>query len=234
MKAAQPELCVGLDGRMTRVARHWAAVDDLLQPAHPLLLLADESRVAFQQLAQQLPALRSALAGAEIDLKIAWGAYKRCKREMHRWLNGFNVWLRAYCKWTPYFAARQRVPGRGQSFEHWWTAAQADLSLWKNIMADPPPWPPGLNQGTPLRRPIEEFEAAVRAFGETWWALSAAELEVKIARGKVQKAQDRATELLMAYGHGVRARLGNKSELVKSFPQMWPQRKPTANRRIAA
>jgi hypothetical protein len=106
--------------------------------------------------------------------------------------------------------------------------------LWKNIMADPPPWPPGLNQGTPLRRPIEEFEAAVCAFGETWWALSAAELEVKIARGKVQKAQDRATELLMAYGHGVRARLGNKSELVKSIPQMWPQRKPTANRRIAA
>lgn len=227
VKVSQPELCVGLDGRMTRVARHWAAVDDLLPAAHPLVLLADETRERFQELAQELPLLQNALLGAAVDLKLAWGVYERHKR-------GMNVWLRASYQGTDVFAARRRVPGGGQSFDHWWKAAQGALLLWRNIETDPPPMPPGYDPGTPLRRTLAEFEGAVGAFNGAWWVLRAAEVEWKIARGKLGLAQDRATEMLMAYGHGARARLGNKGALLISSPRLWPERVARNTGRSAA
>lgn len=131
-------------------------------------------------------------------------------------------------------AARQRVPGRGQSFEHWWQAAEGALLLWKRIEADPPPPPPGYDPGTPLCRTLAEFEADVRAFHDAWWALCAAEVALKIARASLRRAQDRATALLMAYGHGVRGRLENGSALLRAVPRLWPERRTPATRRRAA
>lgn len=37
-------------------------------------------------------------------------------------------------------------------------------------------------------------------------------LALKLARGALARAQVEATDLLMAYGHGVRARLGQRGE----------------------
>lgn len=94
MKVSQPELCVGLAGRLTRLARHWQGVNEVLPPAFPLVLLAEETHERFEALAASLPGLQNALVDAEVDLKIAWGRYKLRKRGMHRWLMGVHWWLR--------------------------------------------------------------------------------------------------------------------------------------------
>lgn len=47
------------------------------------------------------------------------------------------------------------------------------------------------------------FDAAYEAIGEV-------EVDLKIARGNLRLAQAEATALLMAYGHGVRARFGDE------------------------
>jgi hypothetical protein len=65
----------------------------------------------------------------------------------------------------------------------------------------------------------------VQAFETAWRAWLRAELELKIARGALRLAQECATALLMAYGHGVRARLGQKRALVRSIPNLWPRHK---------
>ena len=51
----------------------------------------------------------------------------------------------------------------------------------------------------------------------------------------LSRAQEEATALLMAYGHGVRARLGDKAALVDSIPQLWPKHssRPKADLGIA-
>lgn len=85
----------------------------------------------------------------------------------------------------------------------------------------PGPWeyPLTLTDG----RTVQEFAAVVRVFEAADRAIIAAEVDLEIARGALQRAQAEATGLLMAYGHGVRARLGQKGFLVRTIPQVWPK-----------
>ncbi len=166
------------------------------------------------------------MRAAELNLKLARAAYERHKRQVHRWVRDFNVWMRGNYRGTQWFAAVRRVPGRGQSYQHWWDAAMNALQLWQKVVREPLPplpgpwrWPVKLGDG----RTVEQFEELVKAFEASWWAMISAEVELKVARGALALAQAEATGLLMAYGHGVRARLGQKGALVRAIPQLWPK-----------
>ena len=78
---------------------------------------------------------------------------------------------------------------------------------------------------------VEQFAELVRAFDAAYWAIVDAEVDLKIAHGNLRLAQDEATALLMAYGHGLRARFGDKGELIRSMPELWPR--PKAKRKAA-
>ena len=60
-------------------------------------------------------------------------------------------------------------------------------------------------------------------------SIVAAEVGLKLARGNLRLAQIKATTMLMAYGHGLRARFGDKGELIQSMPELWP--KTAANKK---
>jgi hypothetical protein len=226
MKTAQPELVVDLDQHFTQVLGHWGAVDRVLPAAHPLVLLQDVTREASATLVAGLSALRRAVEERETHLALARGDYEMLKADLHRRLPQFNSLLRGYYQGSRWFAARRRVPGRGQSFEHWSETARAVLTVWRAI-ADAPPTPgvsplahPGtLGDGTT----VEQFAELLRAFEAAYWRIMEEEVELKIASGNLMLAQDQATALLMAYGHGVRARLGNRGTLVEMIPRLWPE-----------
>jgi len=239
MKMSQPQLLVGLDSKMARVGKHWAAVNQELPPNYPLVLLSGFERGGFDELAGRLPGLRDAVRVAELDLKLARAEYERCKREVHQWVRDINMWMRAYYRGTPWFVLVRRVPGLGQSYQHWWDAAHDALGMWRMIVKDPPAplpgpweWPLTLGKG----KTVEKFEEAVKAFESAWWALLDPEGELKLARGALWQAQGEAAALLMAYGHGVRARLGQKGALVRAIPRLWPKRgsKAGADRALAS
>jgi hypothetical protein len=117
----------------------------------------------------------------------------------------------------------RRMPGRGQSCQFWRESARGALGMWERVVTNPQPgpgiWPTTLWDG----RTVEEFAVVVKLFKEANGSIITAEVDLKIARGILQRAQTEATALLMAYGHGVRARLGDKAALVESIPHLWPR-----------
>jgi hypothetical protein len=116
------------------------------------------------------------------------------------------------------------VPGLGQRYQYWVTGAHDARAMWELMERNPPDislgWPMEFREDCSLAN----YTAAVQAFEQSWAALRRAELHLKIARGALAKAQDEATACLMAYGHGVRARLLNNQAMLKSIPQLWPRR----------
>lgn len=234
MKTAQPELVVGLDGKLTRVLKHWEAVNRALPVAHPLVLLQGSTREASGRLAAGLPALREVVEEGEMDLAVARGNYEVLKADVHRVLRLFNSWMRGCFQGTSWFPLVRRVPGRGQSYEHWSGAAANALNLWQRIVKAPPD-----PEVDPLARPlmlgdgttVTQFAKLVRAFDAAYEAIGDAEVDLKVARGNLGLAQDEATALLMAFGHGLRARFGDKGELIRSMPQLWPKDSASSDRK---
>ncbi len=223
MKMSQPELLVELDEKLSRVLAHWAAVDAVLPGARPLVLLEDMDRAASEALAEQLPGLRNAVRAQEQAVVLAQAGYEERKAVVHEWVRAIFHWVRKLMKGLAWASLAGRVPGRGQGFEHWWNAAFDALSLWRKLEQDPPNlpgcWPMDLGRG----RTVEQFEPVVHEFKAAYRELNAEELDLKLARGALRRAQRRATALLMAYGHGVRARLGQKGALVQAIPRLWPR-----------
>jgi hypothetical protein len=229
MRTPPSGLLVGLDDKLKRTERHWVAVDEALPPAHPLVLLSGVSRGGLHELRERLPGLRGAVDAAELDLELARSGYGERKAVLHRWLRDINIWMRASYRWTPWFALVRRVPVRGQSYQHWWEAAINALGIWRGVVAAAPVL---LSDGTPRPvvfsdgRTLNQFEEVVREFEAARWAVNPAEVDLELARGALELAQKEGTALLMAYGHGVRARLGPRGQLVRRIPQVWPKHKP--------
>ena len=223
MKMSQPELLVGLEGKLERVLEHWALVDAALPPSRPLWLLEDLDRAASEALAEELPGLRRALRAQEQAVTLAWAEYQRRKAEMHEWLRAVNQWARAWLRGTEWFALVGRVPGRERAFQIWQDSALDALMMWQKLELDPPPAYAGWPFWDPQHCTLQNFEEDFAAFEAAHRAVGTAEMELRMARSELRFAQKRGTALLMAYGHGVRARLGHKGTLVKSIPNLWPR-----------
>jgi hypothetical protein len=223
MKMTQPQLLVGLEERMRRVNRHWATVDRQLPADGPLALLQNVKRAGFDGLLAALPGLREGVDEAEVDLKLARGEYERLKRELHGWVGMFNRFLRCLQgQWRP---MARRLPGLGRSYDRWSSAVLHILKTWRALEKNPPSW---LVDWPKDYRPdwtLPNLTALAAAFDAAWWTIVGAATDLEIARGNLRLAQAEATALLMAYGHGVRARLGQRGALVRSIPQVWPKHK---------
>ena len=236
MKMAQAPLLVALDEKLARVARHWAVVDGALPPAYPLVLLHGVDQAGFVGLSRRVPGLRNRVDAAELNVKLARTAYERRKRVVHEWVRAIHVWMRANYRGTDCFTLVGRMPGRGRSCQYWREVARGALGMWVLVVTNPPPgpgvWPQKLWDG----RTVEEFTVVVKSFEEANEAIIEAEVDLKIARDNLRRAQTEATALLMAYGHGVRARLGDHAALVESIPQLWPRHssRPKGERAVAA
>jgi len=228
MKKTSQQLLVGTQEKLARVARHWVAVNSVLPAECPLLLLRGVTLEEVNGLVNGFPALRQQVAAAEAGLKLGRGHYEQRKAVLHRWLRDINIWMRGTYHYTPFFAMVHRVPGRGQGYQHWWNAAIDARAMWRLIVAGAPVL---LADGTPRRvqfsdgRTLEQFEEVVEEFEAAWRALYGPKIDLKLARGAVALAHEKGAALLMAYGHGVRARLGNKGRLVRTIPKVWPGRK---------
>ena len=235
MKMEQPQLLVRLDDKMRRVNRHWATVDQQLSPEWPLALLHGVVREDFDGLITAMPGLRGGVTAAEVGVKLARGKYERLKRELHGWVGWFNGCLR---RWhgTGLDSTVRRLPGLGRSYGHWSKAALHVSTMWEEAEKNPPDapgnWPIEYQCGGTL----QDFDELARAFDAAHWSIVAAEVNLKIVRGNLRVVQRQATALLMAYRHGVLARLGQRGALVRGIPQLWPKHltEPRIKRAAAA
>ena len=221
MKPSQPELLVDLQGKLRRVVMHWALVDEALPPAFPLLLLEDVNRAAAEQLAKDLPVQEEKVQAAECPVTLAWTRYHRSKSVVHQWVLSINRWLRAEYRGTAWIESLQPVPTSAQAFEHWQTAARNTLVLWQDIVETPPAErgdrPTTLDDG----RTVEDFSKVLDDFIAANENIINAEFHLRRAQTVMRLKQDKVAAVLMAYGHGVRARLKRGDELLSSIPGVW-------------
>ena len=221
---AHPELLVGLKDKIRAVLHHWVLVDEVLPPAHPLLLLENVDRESLAALLATLVRLGREEQAREVKVGRARAAYERQKRVVHEWVRDIYQWMRAFMQGTPWIALVGVVPGLGQSYRHWWTAAGHTQVLWELMEEEPPDistgWP--MEFGTDAT--LENYQAVVRSLEISWQKLFQAEFDLKVTRGVIAKTQHEATACLMAYGHGVRARLLKNKAMVDSIPPLWPRR----------
>lgn len=249
MSTKHAPLLDGLQEKLSRVRRHWALVDDELLPASPLVLLGDVGLEGFAELCGRLPELRLAVDSVELEMRLARAAYERRKEALHEWLRAIRMWMRVNYQETDYYPLVRRPPVRGASFKRWHQAALKTLAMWQAMVANPPEplpleseddvesgemweYPVTLSEGAVkqfdevVKPTVQHFAEVVRAFEVSDVALIEVETDLEITRSALTKAQAEATALLIAYGHGVRARLGQKGALVRSIPQVWPRHKP--------
>ena len=227
MKAAQPELLMNLDEKLNRVLAHWRQVNEALPPTEPLVLQDGLDRAAFAALVLEVSALRDAELDRRQTVTLARAAYERRKAAVHDWVRSIFQWMRAWMEGTEVMSLVVRVPGRGESYQHWWNVAHAALGLWRRLEAAPPPvagWPMDFRPDCTL----EHFKEAVEEFESAWWAILVAEVDLKIDRAVRNQALLRLTELLMAYTHCVRGRFPAESLMVESLPRLWRKRIRTA------
>lgn len=225
MQNTHPELLVGLDDKMSAVLQHWAVVNAALPPAQPLVLLADVERAGFAELRGAIRDLRGEVRSREMDVKLARGAYEKQKRVLRTWMRRFYLYMRAYFQRMPWCVLRGEVPGLGQSFDHWWKGAHQARAAWKMLENKVPMPCLGMPIDFQPDCSLANFTAVIRAFDDAHEALVDAELDLKIARGALDLVQGRVTSCLMAYGHGVRARLLDNEFVLDSVPRLWPRRK---------
>ena len=236
MKLSHCGLLSGLYGKMKRVNLHWALVDEELPASYPLVLLAGVDRAGFDGLVERMSGLREGVGPAKFNAKLARARYVRCRAELHRWVRDINVLMRGYYGGTDWFTLVRRVPGLRRGYGVWWKAAHHALELWKSIVKDSEPgpwqWPVTLgNDGT-----VEQFAEVIRAFEAAHDGLQPVKTSLKLAQSALRRARAEGAALLMAYGHGVRARLGEDGALVRSIPRLWPRhsKEPRGGRRAVA
>jgi len=208
---------------MQRVSEHWAAVDDALPPESPLVLLREVDRQSFEELMEGLTGLRNAVTGRELRVRLARSVYERRKAIVHRWLRRIRGWMRGTMQGTDWMDLAQPVPGRGESYQHWWAAGTDALGMWEVMGENPPPSPVDWPLDMPDGGTAAQFAEAMKEMETAFWAIRRMEVKLRIARSRLWRAQERATALLMAYGHGVRAWLEQTDALVRSIPELWPK-----------
>ena len=232
MKLSHCGLLSGLYGKMQRVNLHWALVDDELPASYPLILLSGVHRAGFYGLVERLPGLREGVRTAKFNAKLARAQYAGCRAKVHRWMRDINVWMRGSYQGTVWFTLVRPVPGLRRGYDLWWKAAHHALELWKSIVKNPEPgpvqWPVTLGNGGT----VEQFAEVIRAFEAAREGLRPAEMDLKLAQSVLRRTRAEGAALLMAYGHGVRARLGEDGALVRKIPQLWPRHstKPRSKR----
>ena len=216
---------MGLQEKMQRVNRHWAAVDDRSLPERRLLLLQGVNQEAFEQLMERLPLRRMEFVRREWKVKLARARYVRRKEELHEWLWLIKACTRAGMSGTSWPRLLPRLPGLGQSFQYWLDTGLMALATWESMLEDSPP-----NEGnwpftTPDGRTVKMFAQFMAAFELAFWAVRRREIRAGLARNRLGREQEQATALLMAYGHGVRGWLGTKDRLSRNIPKLWPAKK---------
>ena len=234
MKLSHCGLLSGLYGKMQRVNLHWALVDDELPAAYPLVLLSGVDRAGFDGLVERMSGLREGVGPAKFNAKLARARYVGCRAKVHRWVRDINVWMRGSYQGTDWFTLVRRVPGLRRGYGIWWKAAHHALELWKDIVKNPEPgpcqWPVELGNGGT----VEQFAEVIRAFEAAREGLRPAEMDLKLAHSALRRARAEGAALLMAYGHGVRARLGEDGALVRSIPRLWPRHSEESRSRRGA
>ena len=216
-------LVTKLSGSVKQISSHWMLVDDDLPPDFPLVVLSRYDRAAFIAKWASRSAVDDRLAEAMQDLKIAKGRFAKAKKALFLRMRAFRVMMVGLWKHSDFFAATPLLPGAGAGDDLFFGTARSMAIVWRWI-AEVDPLPPGqfatLNDGYSAVDFTAEL-AALRALREVE---REALMDMRIARAGVRNFQEEMVELVMAYRHSARGRLGTRSPLLALIPRTWRAR----------
>jgi hypothetical protein len=196
-------------------------VDSVFGGSGPLTVLDGTVRVDLSALREQLNTEPAGLPEALDGERLVAEAFNALRDRLSARMMRFNQNVRADFPGSPWERCLALVPKPGAGMERWLAAMRGTLFLWKKInetgaslqvLADgsQPVWTAGMFEGGLL-----EVESARDALVDC-------RLETALCRAQRGILQERAVEVMKAYGHAVKGRLGKNARVVDSLPQLWP------------
>jgi hypothetical protein len=200
---------------------HWAVVESVNPAFGPLIVLGDVARSDLAAMRTALDEKAGTLGDAETDLTLARSQERALRKPLAEMMRVFNLKVRGDFPGTPWEDALAQVTGPAVAAGRLLDPLRRTLHIWRSIDAALPA--PGFV--LPMAKwdaTSGDFAAGFDAWEAATNAVIDAEMDATLARLEQLARAKRAVAVMKAYGHGVKARLGDGPELVKSIPQLWP------------
>lgn len=184
-----------------------------------------------------LMALRETLASDPVDVtaaytgeRLAAQALKPLRVALREGMRRFHLWVRSEFAGTKWERLLVHLPPLEAGSDRFRPPVRITLVLWELLEEAKPDEPfPQMFGASPYSRAhfageFEQFEAALDAHTD-------ARFELELARVGWEMLEERAVAVMKAYGHAVKARLGDGARLTASLPQLWPGPRRGSRRR---
>jgi hypothetical protein len=175
-----------------------------------------------------LIALRETLAWGPVDVtaahageRLAAQALKPLRAALREGMRRFHLWVRSEFAGTKWERLLVHIPPLLAGIDRFRPPVRSTLVHWELLEEARPDVPFPQIRGMPpysrahFAEEFEQFEAALDAHTD-------AKSDLLLARVEWQMLEERAVAVMKAYGHAVKARLGDGARLTASLPQLWP------------
>lgn len=199
---------------------HWTALDALLPPLEPLVVLENLPLSTLRSLGAQLAAAEEQCGPRNLAVQLAREAAQASKVPLRRMTRDFNVWMRGTYSRRVESQLLALVVGPGVAAEKVRDMARTTRQLWQRIAALPPEerrLAPVLATGATLA----SFEAALGEFEAAQEAVIEAELEETLALAEAVVLREEIVAVATAYGHAVKGRLREGDPRRAALPELW-------------
>jgi hypothetical protein len=201
--------------------QHWEAVEEATPELGQLIVYYNTTRAGLDALREGIVAAPEAVAQTAGLIKLAREQEIDARRALLRMMKRFNMQVRADFADTLWERMLKLVPLADASFGNFLKPVRATHCLWVLLERETP----GLRLtilGDGGRAGIEVYAAALQALEDAHDAVIDAGVDAALARAEQDILAERALAVMKAYGHGVKARLGDEHRLAGSLPQLWP------------
>jgi hypothetical protein len=213
---------------------HWEMLDRLVAPQSPLVVLEDLPRAGLVALREALLAVPAAVDAAVLEEKLVRGREREMRPHLAFIMKRFNRMVRGNFPGTRFERLLQGMPGMEVAFFDFAVPVHVTQWLWARIEE--------ASDGGGFRLLTErgewigsaELALDLAAFIAAHMDTVTAQTMADLARADRDILQERAVAVMKAYGHAVKARVGDGSRLAASLPQLWPGPRRGSRRKKAA
>ena len=224
MSETDRRLLKQLPEKMKAVAVHWALVDAALPAGDPLRVLNGVDRAAFDAMGVRLDELKAELQARQQEENLTLAAHRERKAALHERFHWLTRMTRGYYAGTVWAEVLPLAPSLSDGYEAYLTPMREGMWLWLRMSAEVLPPVPGAELVAPDGYTAADFARDVQALTVSWTETWGADFEVRFARGCLQHYEERLLDVVAAYGHAARGRLGKNHDLMRLLPTAWQKR----------
>lgn len=200
---------------------HWKLVERKRGDSGPVIVLENCGIGDLTALRETLASDPVGVTTAHAAERLAAQALQPLRVALREGMRRFHLWVRSEFAETKWERTLVHIPPLLAGIDRFRDPMRRTLCQWERLEEARPDAPfPQVFQAAPYSRALfaeefAQFEAARDAHTD-------ATFDLLLARVEWQMLEERAVAVMKAYGHAVKAHLGDGARLTASLPQLWP------------